>query len=340
MAGNPKQKLKLLYIADFLRRNSDEDHAVSTAQIIDYLASQGVAAERKSIYNDIEVLSEYGLSILRGTVPQKGYYLAVRDFEPSELLLLVDAVQASPVISQRKTNALIGKLCGMTSVYMAERLNPAADGASGGAHGRSGVKSENEEFYYNIDQIHTAIVTGRKLRFIYHHRVLAGNLPVFDAGREFIISPYAAMWHLDKYYVVGNYEKYDDLSHYRIDRMKKVQCTAAPARRLCEVSSYADTFDSADYARKVFNMYAGDEPVCVELECDSRLLEAMIERFGINVPYRQLTDGRFTVKANAVANEGFINWILNFGGGVVVRSPRELRRSIKERLAAMAESYE
>ena len=331
MAGNPKQKLKLLYIADFLKRHSDYQHAVSVADIIAHLEEKGVQAERKSVYNDIAVLREYGLPIERGAMPQQGYYLAEMEFEPSELLLLIDAIQASPVISHRKTAALTRKLCDMTSVYNAEKLCAQRS--------RSAIKSENEEFYYSIDQINSAILNGRKLRFIYHHRVLAGNLPVFDAGREFIISPYAAIWHQDKYYVVGNYEKYDDLSHYRIDLMKKVKCLDRHARPLSEVSEY-ETLDVAEYTRSVFNMYAGAEPVSVELECESWLLESMIERFGINVPYRQLAGGRFLVKVNAVANEGFENWILNFGGGVVVRSPADLRQSIKNKLKAMSASYE
>ncbi len=338
MAGNPKQKLKLLYIADFMRRYSDEQHVVSVSDIIAYLDKQGVQAERKSIYNDLAVLREYGMDIERSTAPQQGYFLAQTEFEPCELMLLMDTIQASPVISQRKTASLTRKLCSMTSVYIAEKLCPGInDGHPEVSHSR--VKTENEEFYYSIDQIHTAIMNGQKLRFIYHHRRLAGNLPVFDAGREFVISPYAAIWHQDKYYVVGNYEKYDDLSHYRIDHMKKVQCVSQPARPLSEVSDYTDAFDPADYTRKVFNMYAGSEPVVVELECEERLLEAMIERFGISVPYRQLADGRFSVKAHAIAGEGFENWILNFGGGVVVRAPAELRRSIKQKLDAMAAQY-
>ena len=338
MAGNPKQKLKLLYIAEFMRRYSDEQHVVTISDIIAYLEKNGVNAERKSIYNDMAVLREYGMPIERSTAPQQGYFLTETEFEPCELMLLMDTIQASPVISQRKTAALTRKLCSMTSVYTAEKLCPGITG-EGSEQIRSRVKSENEEFYYSIDQIHTAIMNNRKLKFVYHHRVLAGNLPVFDVGREFVISPYAAIWHQDKYYVVGNYEKYDDLSHYRIDHMKKVQCIEQPARPLNEVSDYTERFDPADYSRKVFNMYAGTEPVVVELECETRLLEAMIERFGINVPYRQLANGRFTVKAHAIANEGFENWILNFGGGVVVRAPAELRASIKKKLDTMLRLY-
>lgn len=332
MAGNPKQKLKLLFIADYLRRYSDSKHAVGVSDIIRYLSSHEIEAERKSIYNDIEVLRSYGMIIERGAVPQRGYYLAANTFEPCELMLLISAVRASPVISLKRTRSLVDKLCSLTSEHQAKKLiTPEGD--------LSGTKSENEEFYYNIDQINSAIMGGNKIRFIYHRRVLAGGLPVFDAGREFIISPYATIWNYDKFYVVGNYDKYDDLSHYRVDRMKKVSRLDLPVRRVTEIDGCSEGFDATAYSRRVFNMYAGSDPVYVELECEDRLLEAMIERFGINTFYRQQRDGKFIVRAQAIANEGFENWVLNFGGGVVVRSPADLRASIKEKLRLMSESY-
>ncbi|MBQ4312888.1 MAG: WYL domain-containing protein [Clostridia bacterium] len=271
MAGNPKQKLKLLYLADYLRRYSNPEHPAQVSDIIAYLARQGVSAERKSIYNDVDILREYGMPVEKGTVPTRGYYLADREFETSELMILADAVQASPVISKKKTQAIINKLKGLTNVHEAKMLTQKGNVVKSDG---SSIKTDNEEFYYNVDTIHNAIATKKKIRFIYHRRVLVNNIPVFDTGREFVISPYAAMWNQDKYYVIGNYDKYDDLSHYRIDRMKKVTCTNQPIRRLSEVSNYRDTFDTADYAKKVFNMFAGDEPCYVELEFDSVLLEA------------------------------------------------------------------
>ncbi len=340
MAGNPKQKLKLLYIYDYLKRFSDENHPAAVSDIIAYLEKNGVSAERKSIYTDVEVLRDYGLSIERGATRQRGYYLKNSGIKRSELMLLADAIYASPVISQKKTAALIEKLCDLVSIYQAKEIMKQYQMFSDAAvRGGNMLKTDNEELYKNIETIHTAMLAGKKIRFVYHRRVLANNLPVFDTGREFFISPYAAMWNQDKYYIIGNYDKYDDLSHYRIDRMRKVTVIDEPIRPLREVSAYKTKIDTADYARRVFNMFAGTEPSYVELDCDIKLLETIIERFGINVPYRQTSPERFTVKAYAIINDGFEKWLLNFGGGVVVRAPQELRNSITKRLESMLQEY-
>lgn len=338
MAGNPKQKLKLLYIYDYLRKYSDSTHPVAVSDIIAHLEENGISAERKSIYNDVEVLREYGLKIERGTTKIRGYYLDQKVFRKSELMLLADAVYASPVISQKKTLALIDKLCDLVSVHQAKTLKKQYQ-VSGNARWGGMLKSDNEEFYHNIEVIQNAILKGKRIRFMYHRRVLANNLPVFDCGREFIISPYAAMWNQDKYYIIGNYDKYDELSHYRIDRMRNVTVLDTPIRHFREVSVYKDKFDTADYARRVFNMYAGSDPSYVELECDMKLLETVIERFGINVPYKQLSEHRFVVKAYAVINDGFEKWLLNLGGGVTVRAPQQLKDSMVIRLETMLKEY-
>ncbi|MCL2486483.1 MAG: WYL domain-containing protein, partial [Oscillospiraceae bacterium] len=275
MAGNPKQKMKLLVMAEFLRRYSDEDHPVSISDVEKYLAKKNISSERKSIYRDIDVLREYGLPIEH--LPHKGYYVTELPLRFSEIMLLVDAVLASPVISRKKTAALIETLEGLGNVHWAKHIR-----------NRSRVegleKSHNEELYYNIEKINQAINRGVKISFLYQKCSLVGNIPAFDAGREFIISPYATVWHEDKYYIIGNYEKYDNLSHYRLDRMHRVECTDERVRGFQEVSSYKNSFDTSDYTKKVFNMFAGSSQRSVELVCENRLLEHIVERFGLNLP--------------------------------------------------------
>lgn len=332
MSGNPKQKLKLLYIADILKKYTDEEHAMAVGEIIEHLEKEGIVAERKSVYNDIKVLRDYGMPIINGNEPVRGFFFAGGEFQLSELMMLIDAVQASPVITRKKTKEFIEKLRSMASVHQSQQLESQI-------YIDNRFKSENEEIYYNIDRIKQAVNRGVKVKFIYQRRQLVGNIPVLDTGREFVISPYATIWNDDKYYLVGNYDKYDDLSHYRIDKMKRVECTDEPARDFREVCGYTTRFDAADYTRRVFNMFAGANQRGVELICENRLLETMIERFGISVPYKQIDSEHFTIKVYAVANDGLEQWILNFGGGVVVKSPSELRDSIKKRLEYMLESY-
>ena len=345
VSGNPKQKLKLLCLADLFYRKTDASHLLSMSDIIKHLMEFGIEAERKSIYRDIEVLRSYGMDIERGAAKKSGYYLKNPRFESQELTLLVDALQASPIISQRRTDEILEKLCAVAGEHQAEQMRRQLYGVSrnwpeGRRMLQSRVKTDDNEMQKNIATIHRAISQGKKIRFIYVHRTLKNNLPVYDTGREFIISPYALVWEQDKYYVVANYENYDDLSHYRIDRMKRVECTVMPARSISEVSHYRGAIDMTDYMHKVFNMFAGSESAIVELECDMGLLDAVVERFGLNVSYRQISDEKFRVRIRAILSEGFERWLLGFGGGIRVCSSESVAVRIKKRIADMLKQYE
>ncbi len=332
MAGNPKQKVKLLFMAEIFLKYSDEKHCLPIKAIEEKLAEKGVICERKSIANDIAILKEAGMDIRKGNVPSRGFYLAERQFVMAELRMLIDAVQSSPFISRKKTRDLSEKLLSLTSESQAELLKSQV-------YTEVRKKSDNEEILHNIETIQNAINQGKKIRFIYHHRQLVNNIPVFDAGRDFVISPYATMWDSDKYYLVGNYEKYDDLSHYRIDRIKRVEILKDDARPFQQVCNYAEKFDVADYANRVFNMFSGENPEPIELECEMPLLDSIIETFGLNIPYKQISDDKFSVKVYAVANEGFARWVLNFAGGVVVKSPASLVQVLRKIVFKMNMTY-
>lgn len=332
MAGNPKQKVKLLFLAEIFMKYSDEKHCLPIKAIEEKLLEKGVPCERKSIANDITILKEAGMDIRKGNIPSRGFYLAERQFVMAELRMLIDAVQSSPFISRKKTRDLSEKLLSLTSESQAELLKKQV-------YTDVRKKSDNEEILHNIDTLQNAINQGKKVRFIYHHRQLVNNIPVFDAGKDFIISPYATMWDSDKYYLVGNYEKYNDLSHYRIDRMKRVEILKDDVRPFQQVCNYAERFDVADYANKVFNMFSGDKPEPIELECEMPLLDSIIETFGLNIPYKQISDDKFSVRVYAVANEGFARWVLNFAGGVVVKSPASLVQILRKIVFKMNMTY-
>lgn len=336
MPGNPKQKQKLLHIAEYLNHCSDSENPRTVDDIIAYLARQDITAERKSIYNDVKVLIEFGMPIERAPSPRRGYYVTRSSFELSELVMLMDAVRSSPVISKERTRALNQKLLGMATISQAEQIRRRFSGSAGV---ETLVKSDNEEFFRNVEVINSAIASGMRIRFLYHRRMLMNNLPVFDTGREFVISPYAVVWHRDKYYTIGNYDKYDDLSHYRLDRMKQVTVTQEPARPLSEFSEYKKGFDADNYIRSISNMFADTSAEVVELECDIRLLDDIIERFGINIQFKQYTPESFNVKVRVSVSEGFEQWLLGYGGMMTVRSPEYLRQSIKKRLLDMAARY-
>lgn len=343
MAGNPNQKLKLLYIADYLKHRTGERSPASTDDIMAFLKEKGINSERKSIYNDIDVLKEYGLDIKHTRSGTRGYYLEGGSIEPEEFEVMINAIQTSPILPRGKSVALIKKLRSIAGIYCPDRAALFEDPRDtiAGRFGERMVmeKSENEELYDCIESISRAVAGEKKLSFIYRRRRLVGNLPVFDDGREFIISPYAAIWNSNRFYLVGNKENYDNLSHYRIDRMKAARVLDEPARPFSEVSDYKTRFDAADYSARLFNMYSGGEETAVQLTCKDSLLETMIEQFGTGTQYRQLPNGKFTLRAKVSINDGFIFWILGFGGDVIVDEPQSLCDEIKDRLKDMMSKY-
>ena len=161
MARSSFQKLKILYIMEYLLKYSDEEHLVTVAQLIKELDRHGIQAERKSIYADIEALREYGVDIVQGGAGRTaGYYVASRDFELPELKLLVDSVQSSKFITHKKTLGLIRKIEQLASTYEAQQLRRQV-------HVTHRVKTDNEAIYYNVDEIHRGIAANRKIRFHY-----------------------------------------------------------------------------------------------------------------------------------------------------------------------------
>lgn len=331
MAPRNGQKLKLLYIIEMLRRDTDEDHPISAPEICDKLAANGITAERKAIYGDIETLIDFGYDIVKTRVPKAGYFLASREFEVPEIYLLSDAVRTARFISAKKTRELISKLDGMLSDYQAKKRNKGIyiDGMG---------KCTNEEIFYNIDGISRAIENRHKIILKYGVRELDSNREIKTVLKERVISPYAMTWQDDHYYLIGNYEKYDNLIHMRIDRMRSVTETNEKIRPFSEVSEYKDTFDVADYTKKLFSMFGGETQE-IELCCNKRILEQLTDRFGENIFIRNVTDTHFSFSAKAVISEALATWIMNYGEDIEVIAPQKLKSMITDRAEKILHMY-
>lgn len=330
--GNAEiQRAKLLILRDVLSRYTDDDHPLSAAELSDLLFERGVRAERKSIYDDLNALSAYGCDILKTRFPKQGVCLGERKFEFAEIRLLIDAVLTAPFITAKKTQDLVKKLESFLSVYQAEEmaLHVAAS---------ERIKFENEEIYYTIDAVHAAIHQKKKIKFEYHHRVISNGKAELDAGREFILSPYALLWSNDRYYLVGNYEKYDNIVNYRLDRMRRVEITGEESRPFSEVSSYGDYFDVSDYLRKSVNMYGGEQD-SVELRCKNDFLEIVLDRFGSDIVIQADGKKHFVAQLKVYISEGLREWLVQYGDRATVLSPASLREEIREKIAAIRAAY-
>ncbi|MCI9319910.1 MAG: WYL domain-containing protein [Lachnospiraceae bacterium] len=321
MAKSAGQKLKLLYIVKLLSESTDERHPVSTTDIIAYLDANGIHSERKSIYDDIDKLCQFGYDIIQiHSRLGGGYYMAGRDFELAELKLLVDAVQASRFITTRKSRSLIKKLEQMAGKYDAGKLQRQVYVA-----GR--IKTENESIYYNVDSIHRAIQENRQIRFQYLDWNLKKQL-VPRANAERTVSPWALIWREENYYLAA-YDSADSvMKHFRVDKMGKAEVLEQKREGVEQFSQ----IDPASYTNQTFGMYSGDEE-SVTLQFPNRLVGVVLDRFGKDADIRPMTDRIFRVRVKVAVSGQFFGWLAGIGREAVVISPASVKEQYNGWLA-------
>lgn len=317
MAKSEGQKLKLLYIINMLEECSDENHPLSTAEIISRLDSLGIHSERKSIYNDIAKLCDFGYDIIQNhSRVGGGYYLASREFELPELKLLVDAVQSSRFITTKKSRELIKKLEAKVSKYDAGKLQRQVYVA-----GR--IKTENESVYYNIDNIHRAIQENRQITFQYLDWNLQKQMVPRVNGQK-TVSPWAMIWREENYYLAAYDSEVKIMKHYRVDKMGQVQVLDA-------VREGMDQFlklDLAAYVNRTFGMYGGEEET-VTMQFPNRLIGVVMDRFGKEADIRPMEKETFRVRTKVAVSGQFFGWLAGIGKEAVIVSPREVKDQYK-----------
>lgn len=313
MPKSRNQKAKLLYLLRYLENYTDEEHRVTMEEIIQYLSSKDIQAERKSIYADLESLKELGYDILYQKGRDGGYFLASRRFELPELKLLADAVQASKFITSRKSAELIGKLEQLTSRYEAVKLNRQLYVANRN-------KAVNENIYYNVDQIHSAIAENVKIRFQYFEWTVAKEMKLKRNGEYYQVSPWRLLWDDENYYLIAFDDRDRMIKHFRIDKMLGTGLT----EEIRAGKESFDDFDLSGYSRKVFGMFAGEERT-VTLKCRNALVGVMIDRFGKEVFIRRNDEDTFFLRTQIAVSPQFFGWLAALGPGVVIEQPVQVR---------------
>ena len=315
------KKLKLLYLARYLQEQTDEQHPKTMQDMIAYLAGCGISAERKSLYDDLELLRVYGMDVQSVKGKSFGYFLGERDFQLPELKLLVDAVQASRVVSSATSRRLIRKLEKLCSNYEGSQLQRQVY-----VDGRP--KTDSRSLLYSIDALHEAINTGRMVEFHYK-----------KVGRpeKRVISPWQMAWENGCYYLIAYQDEKEPVGirHYRVDKMAGVTVLDEPRRGK---EQFAD-LDLPAYLKKHFQMFGGPEHR-VTLRCTSDLESAMRERFGASPIFVPEGKGSFHFDVPVCVSDQFYGWVCGFGGKIEVVSPAEVRdglRKLNERLAKIHE---
>lgn len=327
MPKSENQKQKLLYIAQYLMENTDENHAVSTPQLIEYLNSQGIKAERKSIYNDIDTLNDFGMDIIRSEEHRGGYMLASRPFELAEVKLLVDLVQSSKFITEKKSRELIGKLETLTSKYDAKAMQRQVE-----IVGRS--KTQNETIYYNVDIIHTAIHKNVKIRFHYFDWDVNKKMQLRHDGAWYEVSPWKLTWDDENYYLIAWDGKTEDVRFYRVDKIVDITLT----EQTRDGKEAFEGMNLADLSKKTFGMFAGKEKT-VRLRAEDSLTGVIIDTFGTEVALRKDGEQHFIARADVEVSSQFFGFLAGLGNRVEIISPDEVRTEYKEYLANIISQY-
>ncbi len=329
MARNSNQKLKLLYVMQYLLRASDEAHPVTIHQIIGYLQEKGIPAERKSLYDDMEALQQFGLDLIQVKDGNfYSYYVGSRDFELPELKLLVDSVQSSKFITHKKTLSLIKKIENMASMYEAQLLGRQV-------FVTNRIKTMNESIYYNIDEIHTGIAQNRKIRFRYFDYTVSKERHFRHDGSFYEVSPFALTWDDENYYLVAYDSAAQCIKHFRVDKMIDIDTIDAPR----DGQAAYEALDMAVYARKVFGMFSGNEEQ-VRMRFDNQLVGAVLDRLGRDVMLIPDGDAHFLVSADVVVSPQFFAWILGFGPLAQIIGPERVVRQMAGHLASVVPMYE
>ena len=327
MAKSPNQKLKLLYLARYLMQHSDEEHPVSTAQIIEELARNDISAERKSIYDDIEALRNFGVDIIQVKGKNGGYYIGERDFELPELKLLVDSVQSSKFITQDKTYKLIKKIESLASVYDGQLLQRQVFVSNR-------VKSMNESIYYTVDVISDAITQNKKIRYQYFEYTVEKERRFRHDGAFYNVSPFALIWDDENYYMLAWDSDAEKMKHYRVDKMFRVSMTDNEREGLEEFKKV----DMSAYTKSVFGMFGGNERK-VKLRFANHLVGAVLDRFGRDSMIIKDGNEHFTVSVNVVVSQQFLAWVFGFGEDAEIISPDEVRDEMKKQAEIIIKKY-
>ena len=326
MATSPNQKTKLLHLARMLLRQTDEDHPLTVAQIIQELERQGIKAERKSVYDDLEALRLFGLDVQSRKGKAPGWFVGAREFELPEVKLLMDAVQSSRFITQKKSDILIRKLESLASVHQARQLQRQVY-----VSGR--IKVMNESIYYNVDKLHTAIAGQKAITFKYFDYDIDRKKVFHHEGKRYLVSPYGLIWNSENYYLVAFDHANRDMRHYRVDKMTEIAITGL-AREGKE--QYPD-FQLAQYGQKHFGMYSGRE-VKVTLRGRRDKAGLVWDRFGQEVILVPDGPDHFTVTLPVVMSPQFFGWLFGLDGGLTLVGPHEAVYAYRQRLLGALET--
>jgi len=326
MAGKQK-KYKCLYLMKIFLEETDEDHGLSLVQLNEHLAHYGFdPVSSKTLYEDIEELRQFGIDVDYSHEGRYYFYRVLnRDFDIAELKLLVDSVQASKFITERKSAALIRKLGKLTSRHLEQELTRQVL-----ISGR--IKSMNESIYRNVDALNSAINQNSQITFQYFQYDREKNEILRHNGAWYVVSPWSLVLDNENYYLVGYDSGESKIKHFRVDKMLRIKATGDPRKG-------KEVFHAEDYTHQsVFGMFGG-EVTYVTLEAENWMAGIIIDRFGKDVRMTPIDDQHFEVGVDIALSKQFFGWLIGLGSGIRLTGPTPAVTKLKEHLQEIGACY-
>lgn len=322
------RKIKLLKIWEILNRDSDEEHPMSSLELIERLSEYSINVDRKILYADIKLLNDCGYEIMCRRSSRNEYFVMDRQFDIPEIRILMDAVQAASFITPKKTATLIGKTAQLAGDKKAEVLQ------------KNRVefhtpKSDNEQIYYSVDKIGTAIEARRQISFLYFDYDIDHKRVHRREKSRYTVSPLSTVFSNDNYYLMCYDDRHSGIGHYRIDRMEDVQITDTPIAD----SEVVKSFDLSRHKSRLFGMFNGED-ARVTFRADKSLIDHIFDRFGDGVDIAYGEDGTVVFTADVQVSAPFLGWCCSFGKMLKVISPPTVAEQVKKYAAEVANQYE
>lgn len=317
---------RILCVLKLLQEHSDETHPLSISDLIRLLRTEyGVEAHRATLYGDIEQLSKFGIDVICTRSTQNRYFIGARTFEVPELRLLIDAISSSKCLTPKKSQELIDKLMTLVSKPQADLLYKHCAPVAVS-------KPKNENIYYIIDVINSAIAKKQAIRFYYTEYTAQKELVLRGDGEAYTLSPYACVWSGDYYYCIGWHDKRQDIAVFRVDRIAGIPEIADEA-----AVPPPEDFDLNTYTAGVFQMFIG-EPTEVTLLCDNGVMKSVIDKFSEDVETEIADEEHVLVKTTASLSPTFYGWIFEFAGRIRIVSPEHAKNELKAMVGRLQET--
>lgn len=343
------KKLLIINILDILRRYTDEEHHLSQKQIEDILREEyDMPADRKTIKTNLMNLIDFGYEIeysektrmyknkngeLEESSILSDFYL-VRDFNDSELRLLIDSLLFSTHLPYSQCRELVEKLEKQSSKYFHNRVKHIAT--------MPRDKSDNKTIFYNVDVIDEAITANKKIEFNYIEydvdKKACAKKNVDGQIRTYVVSPYQMVAKDGNYYLICNYDPFEDISNYRLDRIINIRMRdekAKPFKQLRGANGLP--LNLAAYMKEHIYMYSSDASI-VKFKLKKEMIIDMIDKFGKEVKFTKL-DEEYVTAMVKVNNKAALQFAKNYSPDAIIMEPKELREQAIEELRKGLEGY-